>query len=113
MKEKMDVWQGTLALIVLETLKTMGPLHGFGIARQIEQISRNSLSVKSGDFVSGPAQTGAGGLCLGSVGHSDNNRRAKYYSLTAAGKKQLVKQAREWEQTTAAVARFFSPSEGV
>ncbi len=113
MKEKMDVWQGTLALMVLKTLKTMGPLHGFGIARRIEQISQNSLSVKYGTLYPALLKLEQEGYVSAAWGISDNNRRAKYYSLTAAGKKQLVKQAREWEQTTAAVARFFSPSEGV
>ena len=111
MAENTDVWQGTLALMALKTLHTMGPLHGYGIARRIEQISGNRVSVKYGTLYPALLKLEQEGYISAAWGVSDNNRRAKYYSLTRAGKKQLDKDARQWEKTTTAMARFFSPAE--
>jgi transcriptional regulator len=111
MTEKTDVWQGTLALMVLKTLETMGPLHGYGIARRIEQTSGDVLSVNYGTLYPALLKLEQEGCISAKWGVSDNNRRAKYYSLTRAGKRQLEKEAREWGRTTAIIARFFSPSQ--
>jgi PadR family transcriptional regulator PadR len=111
MSENTDVWQGTLALMVLRTLQTIGPLHGYGIARRIEQISGELVSVKYGTLYPALLKLEQEGYVSAAWGISDNNRRAKFYSLTRAGKKQLEKEARQWEQTTNAIARFFSPRE--
>jgi transcriptional regulator len=110
MTEKTDVWQGTLALMVLKTLETMGPLHGYGIARRIEQTSGQALSVNYGTLYPALLKLEQEGCVSAKWGVSDNNRRAKYYSLTRAGKRQLEREAREWEQTTAIVARFLPPA---
>jgi transcriptional regulator len=113
MAGKTDVWQGTLALMVLKTLETMGPLHGYGIARRIEQVSGSLVSVKYGTLYPALLKLEQEGYVAAAWGVSDNNRRAKFYSLTRAGKKQLESEARQWTQTTNVVARFFSPSEEV
>ena len=110
MPEKLDVWQGTLALMVLKTIGSMGPLHGYGIARRIEQISGNVLSLNYGTLYPALLRLELEGFISSEWGVSENNRRAKFYKLTRAGRKQLEKQAREWEQTTAIVARFLAPS---
>src|SRR5437588_12527562 len=109
MAENMDVWQGTLALMALKTLHTMGPLHGYGIARRIEQISGNRVSVKYGTLYPALLKLEQEGYIAAAWGVSDNNRKAKFYSLTRAGRKQLEKEARQWDQTTAVIARFFVP----
>ena len=113
MAEKSDVWQGTLALMVLKTLQTLGPLHGYGIARRIEQTSGDLLEVRYGTLYPALLKLEQEGFICAQWGISDNNRRAKYYALTRAGKKQLAKETREWGQATAIIARFFSPSEEV
>src|ERR1700736_3889787 len=113
MAETTDVWQGTLALMVLKTLQTMGPLHGYGIARRIEQVSGSLVSVKYGTLYPALLKLEQEGYIAAAWGISDNNRKAKFYSLTRAGRKQLEKEARQWEQTTSVIARFFSPSEEV
>lgn len=110
MPEKLDVWQGTLALMVLKTIGGMGPLHGYGIARRIEQISGNVLSLNYGTLYPALLRLEQEGFISSEWGVSENNRRAKFYKLTRAGRKQLEKQAREWEQTTAILARFLAPS---
>lgn len=110
MTEKTDVWQGTLALMVLKTLESMGPLHGYGIARRIEQTSGDVLSVNYGTLYPALLKLEQEGCISAKWGVSDNNRKAKYYSLTRAGKRQLEKEARQWEQAASIVARFFSPS---
>jgi PadR family transcriptional regulator PadR len=107
--DKTDVWQGTLALMVLKTLETMGPLHGYGIARRIEQISGDLLAVNYGTLYPALLKLEQEGYISAKWGVSDNNRRAKYYSLTRAGKKQVEKEAQDWEQATAIVARFLAP----
>ncbi len=113
MAEKTDVWQGTLALMILKTLQTVGPLHGYGIARRIEQVSRSLVSVKYGTLYPALLKLEQEGYITAAWGLSDNNRKAKFYSLTRAGRKQLEREARQWEQTTSVIARFFSPSEEV
>lgn len=111
MSKKSDVWQGTLALMILKTLETMGPQHGYGIARRIEQTSGNQLLVNYGTLYPALLKLEQEGYVSSEWGVSDNNRRAKYYRLTRAGKKQVEHAAREWEQTTAILARFLSPDE--
>src|SRR5450756_2716104 len=108
---KKDVWQGTLALMVLKTLQTMGPLHGYGIARRIEQTSGDLLSVNYGTLYPALLKLEQEGYIASQWGASDNNRKAKFYRLTRAGHKQLRKEAREWEQATEILARFLSPGE--
>jgi PadR family transcriptional regulator PadR len=109
--EKKDVWQGTLALMVLKTLQAMGPLHGYGIARRIEQTSGDLLAVNYGTLYPALLKLEQEGYIKSEWGFSDNNRKAKYYKLTRAGRKQLSKEEREWEQTTAILARFLAPGE--
>jgi PadR family transcriptional regulator PadR len=109
--KKTDVWQGTLALMVLRTLETIGPLHGYGIARRIEQTSGGQLLVNYGTLYPALLKLEQEGYISSAWGVSDNNRKAKYYRLTRAGRKQLEKEARQWEQTTAIMARFLAPGE--
>jgi PadR family transcriptional regulator PadR len=111
MAEKTDVWQGTLALMVLKTLETLGPLHGYGIARRIEQTSGDLLSVNYGTLYPALLKLEQEGYIDSEWGQSDNHRKAKYYRLTRAGRKQLAKEAQEWDQATAILARFLTPSE--
>jgi PadR family transcriptional regulator PadR len=108
---KSDVWQGTLALMVLKTLEAMGPLHGYGIARRIEQTSGSRLAVNYGTLYPALLKLEQEGYIASQWGVSENNRRAKFYKLTRAGRKQVDKEAREWEQTTAILSRFLSPEE--
>jgi PadR family transcriptional regulator, regulatory protein PadR len=109
MGDKADVWQGTLALMVLKTLQTLGPLHGYGIARRIEQISGDLLSLNYGTLYPALLKLEQEGSIASQWGVSENNRKAKFYQLTRAGRKQLEKEARDWEQTTAILARFLAP----
>lgn len=111
MGDKADVWQGTLALMILKTLETLGPLHGYGIARRIEQTSGNLLAVNYGTLYPALLKLEQEGTIASAWGVSDNHRKAKYYKLTPAGRKQLAKEAREWEQATSILARFLSPGE--
>jgi PadR family transcriptional regulator PadR len=111
MADKADVWQGTLALMVLKTLETMGPLHGYGIARRIEQTSGDLLSLNYGTLYPALLKLEQEGYIASEWGVSDNNRKAKYYRLTRAGRKQIQKEARDWERATAILARFLSPGE--
>jgi PadR family transcriptional regulator PadR len=111
MSPKKDVWQGTLALMVLKTLEAMGALHGYGIARHIEQVSGNRLAVNYGTLYPALLKLEQEGYISSEWGQSDNNRKAKYYKLTRAGRRQVQKEAREWEQATAILARFLSPGE--
>jgi PadR family transcriptional regulator, regulatory protein PadR len=113
MGDKKDVWQGTLALMVLKTLQTLGPLHGYGIARRIEQTSGDLLAVNYGTLYPALLKLEQEGFVAAEWGVSDNNRKAKYYKLTRAGHKQLLKEAREWEATTAILQRFLSAKEPV
>jgi PadR family transcriptional regulator len=107
MKEKPDVLQGTLALMVLKTLDVLGPQHGWGIARRIEQISGDLLAVNQGTLYPLLLKLEHEGSIASAWGASEKNRRARFYRLTAAGRKQLRAETREWDQTTAIIARFF------
>src|SRR3954470_16000054 len=111
MGNKTDVWQGTLALMVLKTLETMGPLHGYGLARRIEQVSDNALSLNYGTIYPALLKLEQEGFISSEWGVSENNRKAKFYRLTRAGRKQLEKEARDWERTTAILARFLTSRE--
>ena len=111
MSTKTDVMQGTLGLMVLKTLETMGPLHGYGIARRIEQISGNLLSVNYGTIYPALLKLEQEGCISSEWGVSDNNRKAKYYRLTRAGRKQLQESARGWEQTKSILERFLALGE--
>jgi PadR family transcriptional regulator PadR len=113
MSSKTDVWQGTLALMVLKTLERTGSLHGYGIARQIEQTSAQLLSVNYGTLYPALLKLEQEGYIRSEWGVSDNNRKAKYYQLTRAGRKQIAKETQEWEQMSAILARFLSPEGGV
>src|SRR6266478_4551689 len=107
--EKTDVQQGTLALMILKTLDTMGPLHGYGIARRIEQTSGDRLAINYGTLYPVLLKLEQEGYISGEWGVSDNNRKAKYYALTRAGRKQLERETQSWEETMAIMARFLSP----
>jgi len=109
--ERADVWQGTLALMVLKTIETMGPQHGYGIARRIEQTSGNQLNLNYGTLYPALLRLEQEGAISSEWGVSENNRKAKYYKLTRAGRKQLEREARNWQQTTAILDRFLSPVE--
>jgi transcriptional regulator len=106
--DKSDVWQGTLALMVLKTLETLGPLHGYGIARRIEQTSGNELLVNYGTLYPALLKLEQEGYISSEWGVSDNNRKARFYKLTRAGRRQVEKEAREWQKTTAIVERFLA-----
>jgi PadR family transcriptional regulator, regulatory protein PadR len=106
-----DIWQGTLALMVLKTLEAMGPLHGYGIARRIEQTSGDALTLNYGTLYPALLKLEQEGYISAAWGISENNRKAKYYSLTRAGRKQVARAAREWERATAIVGRFLAPEE--
>ena len=110
-RDKSDVWQGTLSLMILKTLETMGRLHGYGIARRIEQTSGDRLIVNYGTLYPALLKLEQEGSIVSDWGLSDNNRRAKFYRLTRAGRKQVEKSTREWEQTTAILSRFLAPGE--
>ena len=111
MGDKTDVWQGTLALMILKTLETLGPQHGYGIARRIEQTSGHKLLVNYGTLYPALLKLEQEGYVKSAWGVSDNNRKAKFYQLTRAGKKQVEREAREWNETTAILARFLSADE--
>jgi transcriptional regulator len=103
-----DVWQGTLALMILKTLESMGELHGYGIARRIEQISGDLLAVNQGTLYPLLLKLEHEGAIASGWGTSENNRRARFYRLTRAGHKQLQTETRDWEQMAAIIARFFN-----
>ena len=109
--DKADVWQGTLALMVLKTLEMLGPLHGYGIARRIEQTSGDLLSVNYGTLYPALLKLEQEGYIDSEWGVSDNNRKAKFYRLTRAGRTQLSREAREWSQATSILARFLAPDD--
>jgi len=111
MGDKADIWQGTLALMVLKTLETLGPLHGYGIARRIEQTSGDRLAINYGTVYPALLKLEQEGFIASEWGVSDSNRKAKYYKLTRAGRKQLEREARQWGETTAIIARFLAPGE--
>jgi transcriptional regulator len=107
MKQKTDVLQGTLALMVLKTLDVLGPLHGYGIARRIEQISGDLLAVNQGTLYPVLLKLEQEGAIASEWGASENNRRARFYRLTREGRKQLQAETKDWEQTAAIIGRFF------
>lgn len=105
-----EVWLGTLALMVLRTLATMGPQHGYGLARRIEQISGDRLSVNYGTLYPALLKLEQDGSIRSEWGVSDTNRKAKFYRLTPAGRKHLERETRDWNETTAILARFLLPA---
>ena len=109
MGKEADVWQGTLALMVLKTLEMLGPLHGYGIGRRIEQTSGDRLSLNYGTLSPALLKLEQEGYIASEWGVSENNRKAKYYQLTRAGRKRLGAAAKEWALTTDILARFLSP----
>src|SRR6266576_3126451 len=109
-KDKTDVLHGSLAFMVLRTLDTLGPQHGWGIARRIEQISGDALALNQGTLYPALLRLEQMGWITSKWGTSENNRRAKFYSITRAGKKQLAKEAREWEKISDILGRFVKPS---
>jgi transcriptional regulator len=106
-KQKTDVLQGTLALMVLKTLDVLGPLHGYGIARRIEQISGDLLAVNQGTLYPLLLRLEHEGAITSEWGASENNRRARFYRLTQQGRKQLQLERKDWEQTASIIGRFF------
>src|SRR3954471_9826778 len=100
MSDKTDVWQGTLALMILKTVETLGPLHGYGIARRIEQTSGGKLAVNYGTLYPALLKLEQEGYLKSEWGVSDNNRKAKFYALTRAGRKQVERETRDWQETT-------------
>jgi len=110
MNEKPEVWLGTMALMVLKTLELMGPQHGYGLARRIEQISGDAFSLNYGTIYPVLLKLEQEGSIESEWGFSENNRRAKFYKLTRSGRKQLQKEAQSWEQATQILARFLSPA---
>jgi transcriptional regulator len=107
MRQKTDVQQGTLTLMILKTLDVLGRLHGYGIARRIEQISGDLLAVNQGTLYPVLLKLEQEGAIASEWGASENNRRARFYRLTRVGRKQLQDETRDWEQTAAIIGRFF------
>jgi transcriptional regulator len=105
-----DVLQGTLDLMVLKTLETMGPMHGYGIARRIEQVSGNALSLNQGTIYPALLRLQQRGWIAGKWGTSETGRRAKFYSLSRIGRKQIEEETGNWERVAATMARFLAPS---
>jgi PadR family transcriptional regulator, regulatory protein PadR len=110
MGEKTDIWQGTLALMVLRTLEVMGPQHGYGLARRIEQTSGDRLALNYGTLYPALLKLEQEGYVRSRWGVSEHNRRAKFYELTRAGSRQVARAAAQWEETTAILARFLAPN---
>ncbi len=108
MKERNDVWQGTLALMVLKSLDAIGPLHGYGIARRIEQTSEDLLAINQGTLYPVLLRLEQEGCIASDWGVSENNRKARFYRITKAGRKELEAETRRWEQTVGIVGRFFA-----
>jgi transcriptional regulator len=106
-----EVWQGTLALMILKTLQSMGPLHGYGIARRIEQISQDQLIIQYGTIYPALLKLEQEGYISSDWGESDNKRRARFYRLTRAGRRQLERESQRWEKAAAVLARFVSTGE--
>ena len=106
MKDKSDVWQGTLALMVLKTLDVLGPQHGYGIARRIEQTSENLLAINQGTLYPVLLRLEQEGSILSQWGASENNRRARFYRITKKGKKELAAEERGWRRANEIIARF-------
>ena len=108
MKQSTDVWQGTLGLMILTTLDTMGSQHGYGIARRIEQTSGDRITLNYGTLYPALLKLEQEGFIRSEWGMSENNRKAKFYALTRAGKKRLTSASKEWQATTEILARFLS-----
>jgi len=108
MTTKAEVWQGTLALMVLKTLNAMGPRHGYGIARRIEQTSDDMLSINHGTLYPVLLKLEQEGAIASEWGVSENNRRARFYRITRAGRKQLASEVTQWAQATESVSRFIA-----
>jgi PadR family transcriptional regulator PadR len=104
--EKVDVWQGTLALMVLKTLQTLGPQHGYGIARRIEQVSEEALQVNQGTIYLCLVRLMQKGWIKAEWGTSENNRKARFYSISAAGRKQLAAETENWERVSGVIGRL-------
>jgi transcriptional regulator len=113
MDKKQDVWQGTLALMILRTLETRGTMHGYGIARRIEQVSGDRLMLNYGTVYPALLKLEQEGYIASEWGVSENNRKAKFYKLTRAGQGHLKKETRQWDQTADIIARFFAPKEAM
>ena len=109
MAEKLDVQQGTLSLMILRTLDVLGPVHGYGIARRIEETSKNRLTLNYGTLYPALLKLEQEGFIKSQWRQSENNRRAKYYALTAAGRTQLARETREWQRTADLIAAFLAP----
>ena len=109
-ESKSDVLQGTLDLMVLKTLEAMGPLHGYGFARRIEQVSGNDLSLNQGTIYPALLRLQQRGWIRAEWGLSETKRRAKFYSLTRIGRKQMAKETENWERMAGTMARFLAPS---
>jgi PadR family transcriptional regulator PadR len=109
-ENKSDILQGTLDLMVLKTLESMGPLHGYGIARRIEQVSDGTLSLNQGTIYPALLRLQQRGWIKAEWGASESNRRAKFYSLSRMGRKQIEEQEKNWERIAATVARFLTAS---
>ena len=104
-EDKSEILQGTLDLMVLKTLEVMGPLHGYGIARRIEQISEEALQINQGTIYASLVRLIQRGWIVGAWGTSENNRKAKFYSITRSGRKQLHSEAQEWERISGVIGR--------
>jgi transcriptional regulator len=111
MPDKQDVQPGTLALMILRTLEVLGPLHGYGVARRIEEVSKQKIQLNYGTLYPALLKLEQEGFIKAAWGQSENNRKAKYYSLTAAGRKRLAQEAREWHRTADLIAAFLAPPE--
>ena len=111
MGNRTEIRQGTLALMILKTIEALGPLHGYGIARRIEQTSGDQLSLNYGTLYPSLLKLEQEGWIVSEWGVSDNNRKAKFYKLTRAGRRQLAKETEEWDRTTAILAKFLTPTE--
>ena len=109
MADKRDVQQGTLALMILTTLDVLGSLHGYGVARRIEETSKNRITLNYGTLYPALLKLEQEGFIKAEWRQSENNRRAKYYSLTASGRKQLARETREWQETADLIAAFLAP----
>ena len=109
-EHRSDVLQGTLDLMVLKTLEAMGPLHGYGIARRIEQVSGNSLSMNQGTIYPALLRLEQRGWIKSEWGTSETNRRAKFYSLSRIGRKKIAEETENWERVASTMARFLAPS---
>ena len=109
-KDKTDVLHGSLAFMVLRTLDTLGPQHGWGIARRIEQISGDALELNQGSLYPALLRLEQMGWITSQWGASENNRRAKFYAITRAGRKQLAEEAKNWERIAGIIGRFMKPA---